>query len=324
MRPFLILALAAIPVAPAPAKGPVALSMPLRCDMGRTCWIQKYADLADGPERRDYRCGALTTDAHDGVDFRLSSLAQMRLGVVIVSAAPGVVLRVRDGEADVAVGAGGVGNGRDAGNGVVVDHGDGWETQYSHLMKGSVRVRPGDRVAQGATLGAVGLSGNTEYPHLHFSIRHAGIEIDPFSGQALPGQCGNRSARPLWDAATLRTLSYQSGQIVRLAFADAPQSRATLQAADPRLPGRNSAMVLMVERIDVKAGDVHRFDLRGPDGRVILTQTMTLERGNLSWIGYAGKKPPATGWQPGRYMGSFTASRAGSPDRREDATIDIR
>ena len=38
-----------------------------------------------------------------------------------------------------AAGAGG-------GNSVVVDHADGWQTQYSHMRKGSVRVKRNDRL----------------------------------------------------------------------------------------------------------------------------------------------------------------------------------
>ena len=41
------------------------------------------------------------------------------------------------------------------GNGVVIDHGGGWISQYSHLRSGSVRVHPGDRVSAGQPLGLV-------------------------------------------------------------------------------------------------------------------------------------------------------------------------
>jgi len=39
-----------------------------------------------------------------------------------------------------------------------------------HLRRGSVRVRPGDRVAAGPLLAECGNSGNSSEPHLHFQL----------------------------------------------------------------------------------------------------------------------------------------------------------
>lgn len=64
-----------------------------------------------------------------------------------------------------------------SGNTVVIDHGIGYETVYSHLSKINVRkkqfVRRGDIIAQ---------SGNTGLslaPHLHYEVRHNGMRVDP-------------------------------------------------------------------------------------------------------------------------------------------------
>ncbi|WP_106398077.1 M23 family metallopeptidase [Actinocorallia populi] len=56
------------------------------------------------------------------------------------------------------------------GNLVVLDHGDGVYSAYAHLRRGSLRVRPGDRVQAGRVLGEVGNTGNTSEPHLHFQL----------------------------------------------------------------------------------------------------------------------------------------------------------
>lgn len=310
-------------IAPANGAGAaprVTLAFPLRCDIGRTCWIQKYPDLAAGPERRDYRCGTLTTDAHDGVDFRLASFAQMRRGVAVLAAASGKVLRIRDGEPDAAAGSALAGSGRDAGNGVVIDHGDGWETQYSHLASGSVQVRPGDRVAAGAPIGSVGLSGNTEYPHLHFAVRHRGTTIDPFTGSAVPGTCGARpTSPPLWVAVP----PYRTDQLVRVAFTNSPQNRATLQRGDPVSPGPRDAMLIMVEIIGIEAGAVIGLNLQGPDGGTIVSKSITIDHRNLTWVGYAGVRAPLTGWKSGRYVGAVTLIQAGRPVQRKMAYHDL-
>ena len=62
----------------------------------------------------------------------------------------------------------------------VIRHGDGWETQYCHMRRGSITVLPGDRVAMGQVLGQVGMSGESEFPHLELSLRENGAVVDPF------------------------------------------------------------------------------------------------------------------------------------------------
>jgi Peptidase family M23 len=56
------------------------------------------------------------------------------------------------------------------GNHLVLDLGDGVYAGYAHLQRGSVRVRPGDRVRAGEPVARAGNSGNTTEPHLHFQL----------------------------------------------------------------------------------------------------------------------------------------------------------
>jgi murein DD-endopeptidase MepM/ murein hydrolase activator NlpD len=63
-----------------------------------------------------------------------------------------------------------LGPGRILGNHVVLDLGDGVYAALAHLRRGSVRVRPGDRVAAGQQLAECGNSGNSSEPHLHFQL----------------------------------------------------------------------------------------------------------------------------------------------------------
>lgn len=60
---------------------------------------------------------------------------------------------------------------------VVVDHGDGSETRYAHLSR--VDVAAGATVRQGDVLGAVGSTGASTGPHLHFELRFDGRAVDP-------------------------------------------------------------------------------------------------------------------------------------------------
>src|SRR3546814_6955408 len=76
------------------------------------------------------------------------------------------------------------------GNWVALRHDDGWVTTYAHMRNGSLAVRVGQRVARGDKLGLVGLSGNTDFPHLHFAVTRGNVLLDPFTGQQPTAACG--------------------------------------------------------------------------------------------------------------------------------------
>src|SRR6185436_18027159 len=125
---------------------PIALALPLACEFGKTCFIQQYFDHDPSPGALDYRCGPMSYDGHDGVDLRVPTLAAQRTGVPVLAAAEGVVRGVRDGMPDVSIRAAGIESvrGRECGNGVVLLHAGGWETQYCHMAKDSLRVKNGE------------------------------------------------------------------------------------------------------------------------------------------------------------------------------------
>lgn len=65
------------------------------------------------------------------------------------------------------------------GNRVVIDHGNGISTLYAHLI--SVSVSQGQTVKGGDTIGAIGSTGRSTGPHLHFEIRVSGKTQDPLA-----------------------------------------------------------------------------------------------------------------------------------------------
>ena len=66
-----------------------------------------------------------------------------------------------------------------AGNYIMISHGSGTYTVYMHMS--SLNVSEGDEVSQGDTIGAVGSTGYSTGPHLHFGIRKNGSYVDPES-----------------------------------------------------------------------------------------------------------------------------------------------
>ena len=180
---ILALVLLVWPVAAAQAERP-DLALPLDCEPGVDCWILRYVDHDPGPGVRDYACGKLAGDGHKGTDFAIRDLAAMVAGVEVRAAAAGIVDALRDGMPDQSLDEGGLEalGGKSCGNGIRLDHGDGWSTWYCHLRRGSLMVQEGDAVEAGQALALVGLSGETSFPHLHFDLRHGDRAVDPFVG----------------------------------------------------------------------------------------------------------------------------------------------
>jgi hypothetical protein len=69
------------------------------------------------------------------------------------------------------------------GNYVVLDLGDGRHAFYEHLQPGSIRVRPGQRVRRGEVIAALGFTGDSTGPHLHF---HVADGSSPLGAEGIP------------------------------------------------------------------------------------------------------------------------------------------
>lgn len=67
------------------------------------------------------------------------------------------------------------------GNVVVIDHGNGWQSLYAHLMDGGLNVGCGSYVAQGDLIGYMGSTGNSSGPHLHFELSINGGRVNPWN-----------------------------------------------------------------------------------------------------------------------------------------------
>ncbi len=65
------------------------------------------------------------------------------------------------------------------GNTIIIDHGSGMSTVYAHLSR--IHVSSGSRVRRGQKIGAIGSTGLSTGPHLHFEIRRNGKAVNPAS-----------------------------------------------------------------------------------------------------------------------------------------------
>lgn len=299
----------------AQAEAPV-LSLPLDCDPGRTCWLVNYVDHDPGPGVTDYRCGRLSYDTHKGTDFAIANDAVMNRGVAVRAAAPGRVLRVRDGvpnstpadlESATAL------RGRECGNGLVIDHGDDWTTQYCHMQAGSLRVRPGDEVARGDVLGDIGRSGRSEFPHIHLALRQGSRVIDPFTGDSNINACAvDARAQGMWTPDLKDKLAYPGPQPFHLGFADGVPKKSAIEAGQlgrTRFAPDAPALVFWTEVFSLDKGDRITLSLQGPDGKPVADNRIEIDRPLAKWHGFVGRKKRGQGWESGTYTGRVMIER---------------
>jgi murein DD-endopeptidase MepM/ murein hydrolase activator NlpD len=94
---------------------------------------------------------------HSGMDFRGPT------GLAVKASAAGTVIH-----ASVSGGYG---------NMIEIQHANGWTSRYGHLSQ--IRVEVGDKIEAGQTIGAVGSTGRSTGPHLHFEVRRDDQAHDP-------------------------------------------------------------------------------------------------------------------------------------------------
>ncbi len=157
------------------------------------------------------------------------------------------------------------------GNVVIVDHGEGWQTIYGHMRKGSLKVQPGDSVAAGTPIGEVGLSGLTQFPHVHFEVRHNGKLVEPFTGGEASAACvidpAKAAAGTLWTPEVVSALASTEARILEVGFAGAPLDPRDLEvglAPDKAASPTSSGLVFFARVMNMRQGDQLRFVLDGP------------------------------------------------------------
>jgi hypothetical protein len=313
----LLLAGAAAVLAWPAAAETIQLGLPIDCRPGKDCWVVNYVDRDPGPDRRDYHCGVMTYDKHSGTDIAIPSFKAMKAGVPVLAAADGVVRATRDEMKDVNYRDAAAGDitKRECGNGVVIDHGDGWQTQYCHMRRGSVRVKPREKVSAGEPIGLVGLSGKTEFPHVHITVRHDGKVLDPFVGEE-GGEICRAGKSPLWKPETLAALAYKPGAIHIAGIApgkpDIGKARAG-ELDDGNFAADAEAMVVWAELYNVVADDTLTLRLLGPDGKTLSTTTQKIKKDQARLFRYAGRKRPGQAWPSGTYRAEIIYARDGKP-----------
>lgn len=294
----------------------IELALPVDCRLGDECHIQQYVDHESGSDYQDFRCGTLTYDGHKGTDFRTATMSEMRQGVAVLAASDGTVTGVRDGMPDVAIGSTDAIDvtGRECGNGVVISHSDGWDTQYCHLREGSVSVRTGDKVVQGQQIGQIGISGMAAFPHVHFAVRRDGNVVDPFA-PSFDGNCEAPNADALWKDA----IPYTATGLLDAGFSTEVPQYEDVKKGLPEastLTSEAPAIVVWAFYYGPQEGDVLTMEISGPDG-FAFRHSYEVERTQAQAMRAAGRLAPEGKWTTGQYSAQFSYVR---DDERQWAT----
>ncbi|EFL89656.1 M23 family metallopeptidase [Ahrensia sp. R2A130] len=300
--------------------GAPSLSMPLDCEMGRTCWVQNLVDIDTGPARVDPFCGAATFDTHKGTDIRVATIAEMKKGIDIKAMASGTVLGFRNDmdEALIVDGEGrAVVKGRECGNGLVIDHGNAWTTQMCHFAKGSVTVKKGERVGRGQVVGRMGLSGMTAFPHIHVTVRRGKGVVDPITGASVGRNCNPNASTSatLWDAAARTQVVAASSAVIKTGFSSAAVKGVDVIRDTVPTISTDGPLLFFANLINLKKGDRIDLVLKGPDGNVLVeSKGKPMPAPKATWTTYTGRRGKP---ESGTYRGEVRLIR-------NDRVIDIK
>lgn len=148
---------------------------------GRTVETNNHMKFKDsgGPQNQLY-----------AYDFRTKTTGNEKtleefpvFGKEVISPGDGIVVQVIDGAIDVLPGE------RDravgVGNTVIIDHLNNEYSLLCHFIYKSIRVKVGDKIKQGDTLGMCGNTGNTSQPHIHYNLQDGPLM---HKAHALPAQ----------------------------------------------------------------------------------------------------------------------------------------
>ena len=255
-------------------------------------YVANFDDLDPGPGVRDYGCGTQTYDGHTGIDTNVRSFREMDIGVPVFAALDGRVLSVHDGEYDRNFGQ----RTRRSDNRVVLQHGPGRFTIYGHLRKG-ITLKRRQKVVAGQQLGWTASSGNSSWPHLHFTSQVASEIHEPFAGECRQGPSDWSDQVEMPSEPYVRDVALSAKPFVKKA--DLPYDRAKRTgtfAAGTRM------VYVRVELGMFKPGAPIRIRILRPDGSAAVDQTPAVGFGFVNGlgrvsVGYRIALRPTGGWR---------------------------
>ena len=301
--------------------------LPLECTLGQDCWPVNYVDVdpADGAIK-DFKCTSKSYDTHKGTDFAIPSLRHMKMGVDVLAADSGKVLRIRDGENDYLKTEDELKliqeERKECGNAVLIDHGNGLQTIYCHLKQNSVVVQPDQKIRQGQKIGQVGQSGFVEFPHLHFGVHWEGGIIDPFTGMLSTDGCG-KMKKSFWkdEAITYEPVVIFDGGF-RPKVPDFEAIKRGEQNPD-EIALNSAAFVFWAGFYNLEKDDKITLRVLDPKGKIFNERIEVMEKNRARQFYFTGRKIGKVQLMKGTYKAIALIEREGLR-RKQEFSVDVR
>lgn len=168
----------------------ISLSLPLKCTMGKDCFVLYYPDRIVENGFRDYKCGKLSFENNQSVVF--DAIKPNDDGLEVLAAAPGVVSKVVLAKPNKGIQSlieTGVPY-------IVISHPGGYKTKYSFLNQNRIMVKKGQRVQEKEAIAYTGKK-NEGLDEVYFTLSRSSKAIDPFLGPNASYGC-DTVGKSLW------------------------------------------------------------------------------------------------------------------------------
>ncbi len=276
----------------------IQFNLPLRCQYQKDCFIQHYVDndFNNINQYQDYNCGVLSYNQHKGTDFRIKNLQELDKNYEILAAADGIVIGIRNNAKDYDfTKKPQLVKNIECGNGVTIKHEEDFETQYCHLKRGTLIPKIGQKIKTGDKIGIMGMSGKTEFPHLHFTVRKNDQIIDPFSSnKTIKNINCNSKKKPLWKKEVSRLLEYFPITVLDAGFSNIIPSNNKKQRvrelAASKVNINNDKLIFWLDIIGIKKNDILSAKLKDKNQKIIAKNSTKFTKNKAQYFQFIGKK----------------------------------
>ena len=315
----------------------IEFGLPTTCTMKTDCFIQSYPDHSSYPHTQptqtpaqDFLCGPLASKHYWATDIRVIHYDIHNAPDVLATAA-GKVTGVRRNMPDrinTDIINYQIPEGKEAGNSIIIDHGNGWQTQYNHLKFGSILVTQGQMVNAGDKIAEIGSSGKTYLPKLGLAIRHNNKPIDPFAYNENGGwSCQETNRTTLWNDEANAALYYQQTGIARTGFSEKVPEAYRLRGGLPIKDIRHispDTVIFWADFYGIKKDDIIYMRIVDPTGQMF-AETEHIARSDYpQWLGYVGRKLGTGALTSGIYFAEVIVQRGQNTLIFENYRVDLQ
>ena len=276
----------------------VDLLFPVSCRIMENCWITNHVDLNKNINQvEDYMCGKKVSDNNQSTHISLASKSSYHENIPVLATAEGIV---RVAELDSGF----------CGGRVLIEHKDGWQSSYCHLNPELITVIKGQKVKAGDVLGLIGVSGQSQWPHLSFAVLRNGMVFDPFSGRTPLEGC-LKASTPLWEGG-MNPL-YEPAHVTNIGFTVGHVTNQEITsgaiAAAKEIATNTPQISLWAMLMNISSNDDISLKIEEPSGRILNQLDIKIKNDADFHPIYFVTRRQNFLWDEGLYKGTITITR---------------